>query len=759
MVVPDLSSQTFFGWRSREAATDCTSLTDGKSHDICHELDSNDFYVCEPDAGDCSGSEWKQINNETFQIILSNSAGLRAALSDETGTGLAVFGTAPTFTGGFDVNLAANDNITIDGRSNPREITTGVLRINHTPEALTENTRALFLDIDYNSVPNTEAIHILLTANNMVAGETMHGLNILGDIDLSSGGVIRAINVGKIVGAGTGTVHALHVEPEVDIVIFHASGSFGTISKGWDENGGFTDTTTAFNSSATDVTIFSANADAIYIGSASSFSVIAYVLNTAASNPGIKPVFEYSSGGGTPVWTTFMPTDGTAGFRENGLITWNINDLVSPTWAVATVNGQSAFYIQITRTQASLSTDAIEDLFEISTPTNYHWDKDGVLFVESLTTGVNSRIVTSEGISETVEIISHINDAFTESVEFTAMRHSDTTENGATFYAIRSRGTHISQAVVQENDIIFWLRGEGHDGTDFNDAASIIFKVDGTPGANDMPGRIEFYTSPDGSNALVKRMVINSAGDVIIGAAQINSAKVTIDGDSDQEQFVIQSHSTQTSDVVVQEQSDGTVVYKRADDGKTTIGSSGAGNIDLGVNTLTDSILGNLLKDWKDLRAQSAKIGGSFITLGATIEGGEGFFYLRFDASTTEEAVWSFRMPNTYDSNPVMKLPYSMDTATSGKVDLEVKIACITDGDSTAITTTDNFATLNEIIGGTTVPGTAEFPDEISISLTNDDSCAAGDTVIIHIQRDHDDADDTATGDLKLFSPQLEWDR
>ena len=106
-----------------------------------------------------------------------------------------------------------------------------------------------------------------------------------------------------------------------------------------------------------------------------------------------------------------------------------------------------------------------------------------------------------------------------------------------------------------------------------------------------------------------------------------------------------------------------------------------------------------------------------------------------------------------------MKLPYSMDTATSGKVDLEVKIACITDGDSTAITTTDNFATLNEIVGGTTVPGTAEYPDEISISLTNDDSCAAGDTVIIHIQRDHDDADDTATGDLKLFSPKLEWDR
>ncbi|MCH8116379.1 MAG: hypothetical protein IIB25_12985 [Chloroflexi bacterium] len=221
-----------------------------------------------------------------------------------------------------------------------------------------------------------------------------------------------------------------------------------------------------------------------------------------------------------------MPTDGTAGFRENGLITWNINDLVSPTWAVATVNGQSAFYIQITRTQASLSTDAIEDLFEISTPTNYHWDKDGVLFVESLTTGVNSRTVTSEGISETVEIISHINDAFTESVEFTAMRHSDTTENGATFYAIRSRGTHISQAVVQENDIIFWLRGEGHDGTDFNDAASIIFKVDGTPGANDMRGIIIFSTTPDGAATVTEALRIDSSQNTILPATK----KLYLDG-------------------------------------------------------------------------------------------------------------------------------------------------------------------------------------------------------------------------------------
>lgn len=414
--------------------------------------------------------------------------------------------------GNLNINLQANENIVIDGRTHPREITQGIIRVIHTPESTTENTRAMFMDIDYNSVPNTEAIHMGLKSTDMAAGETMIGLDIEGDINASSGGVIRAINVSKIPGEGSGEVEALHVEPEVDNVIHHSSGSFISVLQGWDENGGFTDTTTAFNSTGTNVTIFDANADAIYIGLGSAFSVIEYVLSTAASNPGIKPTFEYSSGGGTPVWTTFTPTDGTAGFREDGLITWDIDDLVTPTWAVATVNGQSAFYIQITRTQVNLGTDPIESLFEVSTPTEYLWTGAGVLFVESVTTGVNSRTVTSEGSAETVEIISHINDAFSETVEFTAMRHSDTTASGAVLYGIRSRGTHTSQAVVQDNDVLFWLRIEGHDGTDFNDAASIFFKVDGAPGADDMPGRIEFYTSPDGSNALVKRAVIDSTG-------------------------------------------------------------------------------------------------------------------------------------------------------------------------------------------------------------------------------------------------------
>jgi len=189
------------------------------------------------------------------------------------------------------------------------------------------------------------------------------------------------------------------------------------------------------------------------------------------------------------------------------------------------------------------------------------------------------------------------------------------------------------------------------------------------------------------------------------------------------------------------------------------IGTASSGTIDFGVNSLTDTTVGNLKKGSIDLPVQSAKITGDFITLGASIDGGEGIFYLRFDDSTTEEAVWAFRMPNDYNDNLVAKIGYSADNDTSDSWDVEVKIAAVSYGDSTAIMTVDNFDTLNEVTGGTTTPAVAEYPQEISLTLTNDDSVVAGDLVIVHIQRDHDDADDTLSNDIKVFAFQLEYDR
>jgi hypothetical protein len=52
----------------------------------------------------------------------------------------------------------------------------------------------------------------------------------------------------------------------------------------------------------------------------------------------------------------------------------------------------------------------------------------------------------------------------------------------------------------------------GNDGTNFVRAATITAEVDGTPGANDMPGRLTFSTTADGASSPTARVIIDQAG-------------------------------------------------------------------------------------------------------------------------------------------------------------------------------------------------------------------------------------------------------
>ena len=59
----------------------------------------------------------------------------------------------------------------------------------------------------------------------------------------------------------------------------------------------------------------------------------------------------------------------------------------------------------------------------------------------------------------------------------------------------------------------------GDDGTAFITATKIASEVDGTPGTNDMPGRLVFSTTADGASSPTERMRIRSDGGVGIGGA------------------------------------------------------------------------------------------------------------------------------------------------------------------------------------------------------------------------------------------------
>ena len=94
--------------------------------------------------------------------------------------------------------------------------------------------------------------------------------------------------------------------------------------------------------------------------------------------------------------------------------------------------------------------------------------------------------------------------------------------SGAPFLSLgKSRGTAVGgTTIVQDGDTVGTVAFAGSDGTDFPSVAQIIGQVDGSPGNNDMPGRLIFNTCPDGSDSSTERLRIDSSGRIgIQGAA------------------------------------------------------------------------------------------------------------------------------------------------------------------------------------------------------------------------------------------------
>ncbi len=91
---------------------------------------------------------------------------------------------------------------------------------------------------------------------------------------------------------------------------------------------------------------------------------------------------------------------------------------------------------------------------------------------------------------------------------------------GGIILANSRNGTVGSHTIVQDDDKLGSIFFEGSDGTQFARGAQIESYVDGTPGTDDMPGRIEFSTTPDGSTTPTTNLVIDSSGRLIAAAGR-----------------------------------------------------------------------------------------------------------------------------------------------------------------------------------------------------------------------------------------------
>ncbi|KKK82403.1 hypothetical protein LCGC14_2803740, partial [marine sediment metagenome] len=236
---------------------------------------------------------------------------------------------------GMDVTLAAADQVLLDGRTNNRTESLGILRVNFTPAAGDVGEDCIHLDIDANSVNDVMAIKVDYLATGLAPGNENMAIELNLETANATGGIVAGIEIDKS-GTGTLEVQGLHCNAGV-IPIHQESGTFGSIEKAWEFESGptWTDVTAAFNSDGTNVEIFSAENDIIYIGDAATFSEVNVTLATVASGAGVKPAFAFSVGGSS--FTAFTPNDATNGFRGTGLLTWETGNLIG--WATDTVNG------------------------------------------------------------------------------------------------------------------------------------------------------------------------------------------------------------------------------------------------------------------------------------------------------------------------------------------------------------------------------------------------------------------------------------
>jgi len=127
---------------------------------------------------------------------------------------------------------------------------------------------------------------------------------------------------------------------------------------------------------------------------------------------------------------------------------------------------------------------------------------------------------------------------------------------------------------------------------------------------------------------------------------------------------------------------------------------------------------------------------------------------LAFDASTSETAYWTLVAPQGLTGTITAVIYYAMASATTGGVAFDVALEAITSGDATDTDAATSFDTVNAGNDGT-VPGTAGYMEQLTITLTNADSIAAADLVRVSVARDVADAADTATGDCYVLAVEI----
>lgn len=102
------------------------------------------------------------------------------------------------------------------------------------------------------------------------------------------------------------------------------------------------------------------------------------------------------------------------------------------------------------------------------------------------------------------------------------------TAESSSLHIKRARGSVASPSLPVSGDYYGGVAFQAWNGSSFQEGARVQGVLDGTPSGTSMPGRIEFWTTPVGSNTAIERMEINNDGNVGIGVSVTGSFKLDV---------------------------------------------------------------------------------------------------------------------------------------------------------------------------------------------------------------------------------------
>ena len=194
------------------------------------------------------------------------------------------------------------------------------------------------------------------------------------------------------------------------------------------------------------------------------------------------------------------------------------------------LNGTLRSRIEFDQTETVINEDSVDVDFRVES--NGSTKK---FFVDGGENVVCINTDSPRGIASTTSRQFQMEGTSGTSSSFSITRNQGSSGGPGIFFG-KTRGSAFGDnTIVQDGDILGSIGFAAADGTDVaHQAASIAAEVDGTPGANDVPGRIVFKTTPDGSTTLNERMRINAQGDLLFNTTvdyggTINIARGTND--------------------------------------------------------------------------------------------------------------------------------------------------------------------------------------------------------------------------------------